>query len=121
MASKHYELDDGSRFGFLKSDVEVVEVPAYFNFSFSLSDLKVAKSRKPPRKGYAEFLAQENVFWGSIREVGHPDPRSLTLNSNSLSARSLVPSLGIWEIERKGSSALACEDTKGRRVCPDHY
>jgi hypothetical protein len=25
------------------------------------------------------------------------------------------------EIERKGSSALACEETKGERVCFDHY
>jgi hypothetical protein len=116
MTSQHCKLD--SDYGL---DITVVGLVCP-NPSFSLSDCEVAKSRKVPRNASTkEFVAQQNDFWGSIRRVGHTEPCRLTLNPNSLLARSFVPRLGTWEIERKGSSALACEETKGERVRFDHY
>ena len=114
------QLDSGYCYGLW--DIRVGVEPVYPGPFFSLSDCEVAKSRKVPRKvSTKEFVAQQNEFWGSIRRVGHADPRCLTLNSILLSARSLVPRLGTSKIGRKGSSAHACEETKGGRVCFGHY
>jgi hypothetical protein len=97
--AQYYKLDTGSDYG-----VDIRIVVGHVYPSFSLSDCEVAKSRKVPRNiSTKEFVAQQNDFWGLIRRVGLTDPRCLTLNSNSLSARSLVPRLGTWRLKEKAA------------------
>ena len=85
---------------------------------------------KSPKVASARGTFLEKNFWLSRMIFGdqfggwvhNPDPRSLDIEFKfSLSARSLVPRLGIWEIEEKGNSALDCEETKGQIVCFDRY